>query len=193
MVLFQETFGPGRNRFWRRPSIFHWPQALARALDQTLECSRCQMTYYYDPIDDSQCCPFCEAYRPPLLRVAAYDWMGGRSAFDAPAWQWVREVPVEPQMPLRLPKRLFFPFSMSDSDRGIMEFSPNLDEVLLRRVDGGEDLRFAVAVPAQSMRHFVEFVGDIRLPAVAREKGFWLRSDGLQPRMLRFSLEGVAR
>jgi len=193
MTLFQETFGPGRTQFWRRPSIFHWPLALARALDQTLACPECQMTYYYDSADNGQRCPFCDATRLSLLRIVAYDWHGRQEAFGRTIWEWVCELPKALSSPLMLPNRIFAPFSMSDSDRDVLEIIVGSDEVLLRRVESSESLRFAAAVPDKNMCDFVEFVGAMRLPVIACEKGFWLRSNGPQPIMLRFRLEEAAR
>ena len=43
--LFQETFGAGRTKPWRRPAMAFWALELTRAHDLSLACPTCSMSY----------------------------------------------------------------------------------------------------------------------------------------------------
>ena len=47
--LFQETFGAGRTKPWRRPAMAFWALELTRAHDQSIACSTCSMSYLEGP------------------------------------------------------------------------------------------------------------------------------------------------
>ena len=87
MALFQATFSPGRTRPWKRPSMFRWPAALARAADQTVTCPGCRMSHAFDFAEASQRCPFCKGPPATTLVATAYDWLGQPVDEQAPAWR----------------------------------------------------------------------------------------------------------
>ena len=190
MRLFQETFGPGRTKFWRRPSVFHWPPALARALDQAITCPGCGMGYYSDIRDASQHCPFCDAVRPRTLEVAAYDWLGKPVERELPAWRLTDVWAPDSPDPVRLPHRLLYPFSVSEGDRDILELSREGNEFWLRSCDIGREHHLAVVYHQGGADTFCEFAGTAALPVSVLERGFWLRVAGARPRVLRCSLRG---
>lgn len=91
--LFQETFGAGRAKPWRRPAMAFWALELSRAHDMSVVCPDCAMTYLLDHTT----CPYCDTHRPRIV-VAATD-----------RWQVV----LEPRDGVvLLPHRLFHPFSL---------------------------------------------------------------------------------
>lgn len=91
--LFQETFGAGRTKPWRRPAMVFWALELARAYDHSVVCPSCDMSYYKGRTQ----CPYCDAPRPVVV-VATTD-----------RWQIV----IQPRdTAVNLPHRLFHPFSL---------------------------------------------------------------------------------
>lgn len=58
--LFERVFGPGRHDRRIRPSAAEWAEALDKAADATLNCSKCQATYYRNQAS----CPFCGNSNP---------------------------------------------------------------------------------------------------------------------------------
>jgi hypothetical protein len=96
--LFQETFNAGRRHPHRRPAMAFWAVELARALDCSLECPQCTMSYF---ADDHTACPYCAAPRPAFIRATTRRWeilMPAGAAESA------------------LPHRLFQPFSFEHND-----------------------------------------------------------------------------
>lgn len=91
--LFQETFGAGRTKPWRRPAMAFWALELTRAHDQHVGCPGCTMSYAMEHAS----CPYC-GRRRPAMAVAFTD-----------RWQVV----LQPgDKAVRLPHRLFHPFSL---------------------------------------------------------------------------------
>jgi Protein kinase domain len=106
--LFQETFGPGRTRPWRRPSMAFWALELTRAHDQSVECLGCAMTY----LDDHAECPYCTAPRPARVVVATDRWRLLLQPYR-PGPDGL--IPRSPEV--ALPHRLFHPFSLRENGR----------------------------------------------------------------------------
>lgn len=96
--LFQETFGAGRTKPWRRPSMAFWALELTRAHDQSVECPGCAMSY----LKNHTTCPYCDAPRPTVA-IATTD-----------RWHMV----IQPRdTEVNLPHRLFHPFSLELNGR----------------------------------------------------------------------------
>lgn len=91
--LFQETFGAGRTKPWRRPSMAFWALELTRAHDRSIACPDCGMSY----LKNHTTCPYCDAPRPTVA-IATTD-----------RWHMV----IQPRdTEVNLPHRLFHPFSL---------------------------------------------------------------------------------
>lgn len=97
-LLFQDTFGRGRDHPHRRPAMGFWALELAKAVDHSLECHECKMSYFFD---DRSACPYCGAPRPAFIRAKTSRWKvlipGGATEFG-------------------LSHRLFHPFSFEYND-----------------------------------------------------------------------------
>lgn len=101
--LFQETFGAGRTRPYRRPMMFFWALELTKAADLSLECNECAMSYFADGND---LCPYCGTAHPGYLRTKTSRW----------------EVLIpDGAKGLVLPRRLFYPFSFEHYDNAEFE------------------------------------------------------------------------
>jgi serine/threonine protein kinase len=95
--LFQETFGVGRAKPWRRPSLALWAHALAEAFDQSLVCPNCHMSYFHE----NETCPYCDT---PRTKHALATTEFGCVTVPKGAAEY------------RLPHRLFHPFSLRHGD-----------------------------------------------------------------------------
>lgn len=91
-LLFQETFGAGRKQPHRRPAMFFWALELTKALDLSLECHSCKMSYFGD---GNTKCPYCGTPRPAFIRA------------KTPRWEIL--IP-DGATEFELPHRLFYPF-----------------------------------------------------------------------------------
>lgn len=92
--LFQETFGAGRTKPWRRPAMAYWALELTRAYDMAISCPSCTMSYF---AESHEACPYCGSNRPALAIA--------RTA----RWQTVIQSNGDE---VRLSHRLFHPFSL---------------------------------------------------------------------------------
>jgi serine/threonine protein kinase len=96
--FFQETFGAGRTQPHRRPAMAFWAIELARALDRSLVCSECRMSYF---ADNYKRCPYCDMPRPAFVRAKTKRW----------------EVLIPATLKeSTIPHRLFNPFSLEHHD-----------------------------------------------------------------------------
>jgi len=96
--LFQETFGAGRTKPHRRPSMAFWALELTRASDKSLVCPDCKMSYF---ADSHKKCPYCASLRPAFVRVKTQRW---EIIVSAAIKEFI------------LPHRLFNPFSFEYND-----------------------------------------------------------------------------
>lgn len=99
--LLRNTFERGRLCWEERPVIYHWPVALAKASDMTVQCPVCSMSWYYY-IDNDQC-PYCKESKPEILHFEAYKWNGRRIPIGKPCWTFVREIG---KSKINVPRRL---------------------------------------------------------------------------------------
>ena len=184
MALFQWTFGVGRTRPALRPTIFRWPPALARALDRTVRCAYCAMEHYWVTESPGAPCPYCGSDTPALLRADAI-----RCGEDAghPSWTYVREWEIE--RPLRLPRRVFLPFSMRSGDEDLLELVSDGDELLVRVLQRDSGLPFAVAISGEADGAFKDFVSQAVLPRDSLGEGIWLRVGGRAPTVVRLKMQ----
>ncbi len=97
-LLFQATFGAGREHPPSRPVMAFWALELAKAADQALDCPECGMSYF---ADDHESCPYCGGERLAFIRL------------HTPRWEIV--IPAS-TTELALPHRLFYPFSLESHD-----------------------------------------------------------------------------
>ena len=180
--LFQETFGPGRTQPCRRPAVFHWAEALARAADLTVRCA-CGMSYFGDRLAS---CPYCGVSRPLLLVCEAHDWPLRNGP---PSWVFQRELPDGTGRALALPHRLFAPFSHASIDDPVVTLTAEGSRFLL---EGGDDagLALSLAQPQQQGGLFRRLLTH-RLTTEDLRQGVTLFAQGERSRLVRlFLLDG---
>ena len=188
--LFEDTFGPGRTSPWLRPTIYHWPEALAQAADMTITCPGCSMNYYYDfkhPETDDYSCPYCETQRPQVLILESYRWNGANKLLNLPCWRYIREIPLNAE--LTIPRRVFDEFAMHDSDTAEVLISSTDKGVLIKKSDHGKaDL--SVAAGSHSQSAFQKLYSQMKIERAAPDVQFWMFADVNSPRLVFCSLSG---
>lgn len=128
--LFQETFGVGRVKPWRRPTMAFWAIELARAHDLSVACPNCYMSY----MSDRLICPYCEAPRPPVAIATTSRW---KMVIQAGAGE------------VKLPHRLFSPFSLELNGNTLYEVILDFDKHTATHVRGTNQL------PTELSFHFI--------------------------------------
>lgn len=178
--LFQETFGPGRIKFWRRPSIFHWTEALSQAADQTILCPSCGMSWY---IKEQDKCPYCERVMPSRIVINTYSWENEGITSSKPCWIYERELSTD-ETQLLLPNRIFEEFSIEQSDKVVLSIVVNNKGILLK-IEDNHDLEISVAYENEKNDKFHRIYSSVQLPKSALKTGFWLFSKGKAVRLIR--------
>jgi hypothetical protein len=182
--LFEQTFGQGRIKRSCRPTIFHWPQALAGAADKTVQCPGCGMSYFYDI--DRDTCPYCQSSKPPMWLFKASNWPA--DATDEHCWVYAKEQ-QNTSAKVYLPKRLLAPFSLTDGDTPMVEITQTERSIQLHKMDDCS-LGLSLAFDEQAGRQFSPFHAHVELPLSTLTKGFWLYVASAQPRVIHCVVSG---
>lgn len=189
-ILFEATFGKGRTSPLLRPTIYHWPEALAQAADMTVTCSGCSMNYFYDFIHtetDNHNCPYCKIQRPQVLILESYRWNGANKSLNQPCWRYIREIPLNSE--LTIPRRVFDDFVMLDSDTAEVLISSTDKGVLIKKSDHGKaDL--SVAADSQRQSGFQKLYSQMKIDRTAPDVQFWMFAHLNSPRLVLCSISG---
>ncbi len=197
-TLFQEAFGAGRTRPWRRPAMLHWPAALAQALDTSVTCKGCGMGYFVSDEIPCEECPYCKRKRPKLLKVTAYcsstEPNNSPPCDCHPEWTWYADFSTKT---ISIPSRVFAPLTMRYGDDDFIDLVFGEKDFLLRRSDQSSasiSLSFAEHRVSQSDHkgQFKAFLGSLRLPIEQLTSSFWIRCESEQIRYVLFSQWEVA-
>jgi len=189
-MLFEGTFGPGRTSAWLRPTIYHWPEALAQAADMTVTCPSCSMNYYYDfihPETEDHNCPYCKAPRPQVLILESYRWNGPDKPLISPCWRYVREIPQSSE--LTIPRRVFDEFAMLDSDTAEVLISSSDNGILIKKSDHAKaDL--SVAADSHPQSGFQKLYSQMKIDRVTPDVQFWMFAHLNSPRLVKCMISG---
>lgn len=130
--LFTETFCAGRTDPGRRPVIWHWVEALAKAADSTLACATCHMTFYADHAEETGHCPYCKAPAPSFIRIRSFRWVEAHTPMRQ-VWQFERE--LVPNTAIQIPARVFVPFDVATTgDKPMLSLKSEEDSYLIEIV-----------------------------------------------------------
>jgi serine/threonine protein kinase len=187
-ILFERTFSEGRKSPFLRPTIYHWPEALAQAADITILCPGCNMTYYYDfihPETGRHSCPYCKTLRPQMLMLESYRWKGPDEVLDAPCWRFVREIIDGSKV--TIPKRVFDEFTMVDSDTKEMIISVSEKDVFINRLENCKADLY-VAVDTHQKNGFQKVYSQIKINREVQNFHFWMFVAGNSPRLVLCSI-----
>lgn len=190
ITLFEGTFGPGRTSPLLRPTIYHWPEALAQAADMTVTCPGCSMNYYYDfihPETEDHNCPYCKTQRPQVLILESYRWNGPDKSINSPCWRYVREISQGSE--LTVPRRVFDEFEMLDSDTAEVLISSSNNGILIKKSDHGKaDL--SVAADSHPQRGFQKLYSQMKIDRVTPDVQFWMFAHLNSPRLVKCMISG---
>ena len=188
--LFEGTFGPGRTSPLLRPTIYHWPEALAQAADMTVTCPGCSMNYYYDfihPETEDHNCPYCKKQRPQVLILESYRWNGPDKPINSPCWRYVREIPQGTE--ITIPRRIFDEFAMLDSDTAEVLISSSNNSILIKKSDHGKaDL--SVAADSHPQSGFQKLYSQMKIDRVTPDVQFWMFAHLNSPRLVKCMISG---
>ena len=189
-TLFERTFGLGRTKPLLRPTIYHWPEALAQAADTTIVCPICSMSYYYDYKDSDtgkECCPYCEAFKPPKIIIESYRWNGPDKPLNSPCWRYVREISQGSE--LTVPRRVFDEFAMLDSDTAEVLISSSDKGILIKKTEHSKaDLYVAAESHPQS--GFLKLYSQVKIDLVTPDIQFWMFAHLNSPRLVKCVISG---
>ena len=189
-ILFEGTFGSGRTTPLLRPTIYHWPEALAQAADMTVTCPGCLMNYYYDfihPETEDYNCPYCKTQRPQVLVLESYRWNGPDKPINSPYWRYVREIPQGTE--LTIPRRVFDEFAMLDSDTAEVLISSSNNGILIKKSDHGKaDL--SVAADSHPQSGFQKLYSQMKIDRVTPDVQFWMFAHSNSPRLVKCMISG---
>ena len=190
ITLFEGTFGPGRTTPLLRPTIYHWPEALAQAADITVMCPECSMNYYYDfihPETEDHNCPYCKTRRPQVLILESYRWNGPDNPLNSPCWRYVREISQGSE--LTVPRRVFDEFAMLDSDTAEVLISSSDNGILVKKSDHGKaDL--SVAADSHPQSGFQKVYSQMKIDRATPDVQFWMFAHLNSPRLVKCTISG---
>ncbi|GAD89536.1 MULTISPECIES: hypothetical protein [Vibrio] len=190
VTLFEGTFGLGRKFPLLRPTIYHWPEALAQAADMTVTCPDCSMNYYYDfihPETGAHNCPYCKAQRPQVLILESYRWNGPDKPINSPCWRYVREISQGSE--LAVPRRVFAEFAMLDSDTTEVLISSSNNGILIKKSDHGKaDL--SVAADSYPQSGFKKLYSQMKIDQLTPDVQFWMFANLNSPRLVKCMIYG---
>lgn len=191
--LFEGTFGQGRTSPLLRPTIFHWPEALAQAADMTVTCPGCSMNYYYDfihPETDGRNCPYCKTQRPQVLIIESYRWNGHNKPLNSPCWRYIREIPLNSE--LTIPRRVFDDFTMVDSDITEVLITSTDKGILIKKSDHGKaDL--SVAADSHPQSGFRKLYSQMMIDRKMLDVQFWIYAHLSSHRLIKFKISRGVR
>lgn len=189
-ALFKGTFGPGRTSPLLRPTIYHWPEALAQAADLTVTCPDCSMNYYYDfihPETEDHNCPYCKTQRPQVLILESYRWNGSDKPLNSPCWRYVREISQGSE--LTVPRRVFDEFALLDSDTAEVLISSSDNGFLIKKSDHGKaDL--SVAADSHPQSGFQKVYSQMKIDRATPDVQFWMFAHLNSPRLVKCMISG---
>ena len=190
ITLFEGTFGPGRTSPLLRPTIYHWPEALAQAADMTVTCPDCSMSYYYDfihPETEDHSCPYCKTQRPQVLILKSYRCNGQDEVSNSLSWRYVRE--IHQDFKLTIPRRVLAEFTMLDSDTAEVFITSTAKGILIKKSDHGK-ANLSVAVDGHPQTGFQKIYSQMQIDRVAPDFAFWMFAHLTSPRLVKCMISG---
>ena len=190
--LFQATFGKGRTNAALRPTMYHWPMALAEAADISVQCRQCRM-HYYSTYQDAETgkplCPYCATLRPLLITFESYYYRKHEPpVLGNCCWQFIRDIPDAGT--LIVPRRVFGDFLLHTFDEPELVITVTEDAILIKKAEHSI-YDFSLALEDRSDKRFQRFYSQIRIQRSKTASVFWLFVHCAVPRIVYCSIDGV--
>lgn len=123
MSLFDNTFRVGHTKPELRTPLTRWPIAFVRALDKTVNCNSCRMSYFYS--NENNECPYCSSKKGEVLEVTTIKQNGEESLF-------IHE--INENMEVEIPSRCFEPFRIGKGDEPIIGIKEKDNSIEVRKL-----------------------------------------------------------
>ena len=68
--LFHRCFEAGKENKSLRPTMPEWIEVINKAVNKTIKCPKCDMSYYNDYFEK---CPFCDSIKPKTIEIKSVD------------------------------------------------------------------------------------------------------------------------
>lgn len=187
--LFERTFNQGRLNPPLRPTIYHWPSALAEAADAAIVCGECSMSFYYHYVDietKEHSCPYCEKHRPQIIVLESYRWKGPGVALDSPCWRYVREISSNSKV--LIPRRVFDEFRMTDSDVRDLSILLKDEKILIKNLNRD---KYDISIAVDSAGEFKRVASrQIEIDLKSIQSNIWMFAKTNSPRLVRCTIVG---
>mgnify|MGYP000104565226 CR=1 FL=1 len=181
--LFNNTFNKAQRNPWKRPLMFHWPKALAQAVDASIECTSCNMSYLEKYAQSENKCPYCSAKAPRYLSIQRF---AINTLANPDTW---RAVMSELDSEICLPKRLFTPFELDDFDDEFARIHKETDHwELSLSFSYSEKINVALNKPGEN---FSPLVSKLELTEDELKIGVLLQIAGDFPQQVTIMLKGA--
>jgi len=179
--LFNYTFNKAQKNPWKRPLMFHWPKALAQAVDASVECTSCNMSYLENYAQSENKCPYCSAKPPSYISIQR---CAISSSNNPELW---RAVMCHIDSEISLPKRLFTPFRLDDFDDEFARLHKETDHwELSLSFSYSEQINVAIN---KSGEFFSPFVSKLELTDEELQVGILLQIGGDYPQQVTIILK----
>jgi serine/threonine protein kinase len=166
--ICQRTFGDARTEFWKRPTMLQWAEVLAEAVDQVVQCSECQMSWYYDVQDDT--CPYCGQPKPSMLILDVFRQQDTLIKIKT----FANEIKNEIKEKIEIPLHIFTSFTVSNSSENGLIVQNNTDHITLQPT-GKVNVSFAVG--ENNGGQFTQLKHNTVLPRKMFAQDVWMRTD----------------
>jgi len=179
--LFNHTFNKAQTSPWKRPLIYHWPEALAEAVDTSIECPSCNMSYLNNYALSENRCPYCSAKTPSYFCIQ-------RNAISQSSNSNVWRAVMSPEnSEIILPKRFFTSFSIDDFDEEFARLhKENENWILSISFNSSEKVNVALN---KSGEVFSPLISNLELTEEELKVGLLLQIEGSNPQKVRITLK----
>lgn len=177
--LFNHTFNISQTSPWKRPLIYHWPKAMAEAVDISIECPSCSMSYLEKGIIEDHACPYCGKETPSYFLIER----NSINQASVQSWRAIRNV----ESAMSLPFRMFTPFSLENFDEEFIQLEKQGSDWMLS-LSGlySECINIAINRPKEI---FSPFSSVVLLTKEELNTGVLLQVSGKSPQQISIMLK----
>jgi len=182
--LFEKNFCDGRLMSWRRPAIYHWPKALAKASDKVIECLNCGMgNYFYSDLSKGNC-EYCESILPK--KIVCYSHKYVNNGIQSHHWLWA--VSLTEQVKVSIPERVFLAFDINNHENDCLKITSHEDRFIIEKSEN-TDVKLYFGIPKKYEGTLQPFISKLSLSIKELELGLWFYVESKAPYAIKLILE----